>query len=506
MLERRVSPFDAKTPVNAPDRIKNIDVVEESRIHTSEPFFIGGVEILGTRPPKSPAPEYIQLSKAGFIALLGHGLAAYAGSQLDHAPAVVNQEAGSEKDGAKTEQVKEMLAGWAVEAEHNKEIREQLETERTVTIDHLINVYLDPSSPDYHSEAGPKIKDRPLPPIDSFVQLDAQNFGINFATNSSGTLPSVDEIHERIEVQKAKEMAQFDERLLRLLKDPQYTWTGNLETDLVTLRSAMFEGPNRFFSSENYGVTQYQKDSWRVSDQLTTGLVQCQVSRWTPILLENIYDHLGLDETPLLDLRVATWSDHVQTGIVHANGTTSSFAELALGKDPGEPATNAALSTAEMLPIEAHLALYLSESGATPEQTERMVKLLHIAKADSTRQKGQRTTEPGATGKDHTELLVKLAHSPLPDPDNGVHPLTSAGILTPEKSIAGTTESINDLGYLTPEKIRQFLKEDTKSAIENYLFSPENTDLGVYGNGEVFLVEIPSWTADPIFREYVIQQ
>lgn len=455
-----ISPESAGTPKPPENRFRALNPEFESQMRTREPFAIGGVSVDQLPPPKEKPPEYCTLTKAMLMSFVAHGglMFAIEGTDIVRTETQVTETAEAHK-------TPDILKELQKETEHNETIREQLKTERTETIDHLINEYLDPSSPEYQKELSVG--------ADAFITLDAQNFGVAYADRAPGSLPSVEQIHEQTKEYQDELKAQYEFRVEKLISNRAYTWTGNLEEDLSTLRTAMYEGNDRFFSSDYYDTIQYQKDSWRTADELSTGIVNCQSSRFTPILLEEVYEAHKLDQTPLKELKAAVWKDHIETGILRPDGTTGTFMEMQLGR-PIDTGSNSPFTgeAATFLPIDAHLALYLTESGATGEQTDRLKALGLLPKTET-----------------------KFLEWNLP---NGV---MSLGHFTSEPQ-----ELLMAPGEFSEEQNRDLANVHGKAArqLDEYLKHEAMTTLSAGAGGSNYFVEIPQWTSNHALREYIV--
>lgn len=121
--------------------------------------------------------------------------------------------------------------------------------------------------------------------------------------------------------------AQFEDALGYVLDDESLHWTGDIVQDFPTLQRALFIGPNRLFYSEGLSETAYDFIAGSFSLQLQTGVVNCQVSRVTPMILARVYAEKDFSLEPLQDLRVLDWDDHIASAVEH-DGVVTQLQEM----------------------------------------------------------------------------------------------------------------------------------------------------------------------------------
>ncbi len=254
--------------------------------------------------------------------------------------------------------------------QHNTAFEEKQTRLLEAIIDDAIKKYIEHQS-----------TDQLYPPIDQYAMVDGYHHALTYTQTEQRQALTQEQFHDQTVAQMTEILARYKSGLKKLLANNEFTWTGDVRLDFPTLQRALFVGQDRFFYNPFTNNTSYYLDSSTVSDQLITGLVNCQVANFIPMLLEDIYRAKKLPLADLENLRALFWQDHVQM-VWHNPSSTgeedNNYQLRTLNLEQpailglASPFTNQA---GELLPAKALLADYLVKHGATAEQTERLRSL-----------------------------------------------------------------------------------------------------------------------------------
>lgn len=276
---------------------------------------------------------------------------------------------GQERLDALGDTIEARLLRMAETDEHNREVRAQLERERHAYFDRLIETTLNPESPEYKSRYG-------IPSIDAFAHIDALTHVEQLIKPYQAQKLDAKRVAELVQEYEANLLARHKENM-DVLFAHGYEWTGNVRTDFPTLQEALFQGDDRYFYNPGFSQTLYRQDQEQFDKQLTTGIVNCQVARMTPMVLYDIYERADLPKDDLAHVRQTTWAGHAFSG--YENPSTQERFTLMEGVfgTPEWPGTHppSAEEPGVLRSPADHLAYYLHTHDAMPEQLEQLARM-----------------------------------------------------------------------------------------------------------------------------------
>lgn len=248
------------------------------------------------------------------------------------------------------------------------EILDELTKERAKKIDKYINKYLDEHSDSYLAHE--------IPSEETYFALDAINSALEELQRRRSKEFDKDEYKNKVAENETYLRTKYQERLKKILDNPNLTFTGNVVEDFYMLQEAMFFDEDNLFDNKFYGQSQYQKSSADFETQLNTGVVNCQVSRSSAILLNDIYKAKGIARKDLQNLRAIVWNDHIASAYLYEDGSLLQMQEL----NPQDPfvaghASKKSGEAGKVMNIRNHLAYYLYKNGASDEQKLRIKAL-----------------------------------------------------------------------------------------------------------------------------------
>lgn len=343
---------------------------------------------------------------------------------------------------------------------NNKKITQELEHRLQTKIDETIDRLIDPASPSYEKglehflEQSRKV----------YVEIDALHYALNITNTTKDEQIDRKEIDKKMEEYQESIEELYQRQLQKIIANPALQWTGDVQTDFPQLQQALFIGENRFFYNPSYANTVYQKDMSGFSQQIESGIVQCQVARFTTLVLYDIYHAKRIPVQTLENYKVSSWKDHVSSAY-QMGETVLQLAELDLTEpmrpDVRSPDTQ---ETGVVLPLQAHLALYLAEYGATDTQKKRLRKLKMI---------------------DQTKTRYRLEEIP-------------AHIIDFTQR-HGEGKTVYDTKTTTPVNEREW---ETRKVIEDYI---ENTSISISEEKGVSVYFMPKWTSNEEFLQYIVE-
>ncbi|OGY87169.1 MAG: hypothetical protein A2233_03500 [Candidatus Kerfeldbacteria bacterium RIFOXYA2_FULL_38_24] len=205
----------------------------------------------------------------------------------------------------------------------------------------LIEQYLDPSSPEYEGE------NATVPPLAYYRLTDTHKVVEKIRLNNDSTT----EQGEQYSIAAAQELM---DRIETLVQYPELDWTGNPEHDLLLVQKLMFELKDALFKKL------YYKRNGTISSQVDTGIINCTVSRMTPIILEAAYRLNGIDAAKLNQYRAARSEQHISTAVIDSSASAVLvFEEQAISHDPFVYDTNFKGAPVTVYPLNQHLVEYL---------------------------------------------------------------------------------------------------------------------------------------------------
>ncbi len=248
------------------------------------------------------------------------------------------------------------------------EILDELTKERAKKIDEYINKYLDEHSDSYLAHE--------IPGEETYFALDAINSALEELQRRRSKEFDKSEFDEKVTENETYLQTKYQERLKKILDNPNLTFTGNVVQDFYMLQEAMFFDEDNLFDNKFYGQSQYQKTSADFKTQLNTGVVNCQVSRSSAILLNDIYKAKGIARKDLQNMRAIVWNDHIASAYLFEDGSLLQMQEL----NPRAPFFNGPASkktgeAGKVMNIRNHLAYYLYKNGASDEQMTKIKAL-----------------------------------------------------------------------------------------------------------------------------------
>ena len=253
---------------------------------------------------------------------------------------------------------------------HNREVRRRFEQTRHDYYDDLLDTYLNPESREYKERRG-------IPPVEVFAHVDALLHVEAMIAKTQ--LESLDEDRVQALVREYEDaLISRHRENMEIIFQHRYEWTGNVRQDFPMLQKALFQGEDRYFYNPGFEETLYRTGQEQFSEQLQTGLVNCQVARITPMALFEIYQHHELPTDDLENVRVVTWSDHVFSGYEHPEThETFTLMEGSFGT-PEWPGLHppSAQDAGVALSAASHLAIYLQEHKPTSEERQRLATLI----------------------------------------------------------------------------------------------------------------------------------
>ena len=212
------------------------------------------------------------------------------------------------------------------------------------------------------------------PDPDFYFRIDALKSIVDSEQSFKG-FHSTKEVQKHVDQEVEDLDLLFNTRINELAETQDLQWTGSVEQDFPTLQKALYTDPKALFRGPSGEKTRYQKDHYRFSEELLTGLVNCQSSRATYFVLQAIYQKKGLDTQDLEHLKAIRWHQHVASA--YANGEqVIQLQELNL-KFPKLEGPLSPYSGKEGVVASqgVYLAIYLLQSGVNPEQSKRIEAL-----------------------------------------------------------------------------------------------------------------------------------
>jgi hypothetical protein len=239
-----------------------------------------------------------------------------------------------------------------------EEILEELDKKETKTLEQVakldaeIESYVDELIETYIEQADQNL----IPPIDVYVQLDSFLQAKTVLTNIG-----LDNISAQTHAYVNKVMTTHEQKVANIISNPDVQWSCDPMQDFTTYQEVVFVGTEN--GDDPYFDT-YSTGSWAASQQIMSGVVNCQVSRMTPIIMQEIYEEHCPASLSLMDgYRTILWEDHIQSGY-QTPDQTYTFNEGNL-TNPYITGTQPryAEGPGVAFPVVTHLAVYIIERG-----------------------------------------------------------------------------------------------------------------------------------------------
>lgn len=258
------------------------------------------------------------------------------------------------------------------EADNSAEIQ-ALKQAKAIFVERSIDQYLDPHHSDYLGENA-------LPPAEIYFELSSYEHAIAYAEgmNRKVTRLELEEVRQRHINHYLK---RFEQAVQGVLNNAELAWTGDVLQDLNLISQALFVGENRFYWHPGESSTKYRKDVDELHINLTTGRVNCQSSRTTRLLLEEVYEAKGFPKDNLQKIKALAWEDHVSTAYVQDDET---FQLQDLGFEGPKKTLESSFTNVEgvVRPIQHHLAISLFFRGANEDQKLKIQDLGYMSKTN----------------------------------------------------------------------------------------------------------------------------
>lgn len=312
--------------------------------------------------PRRTLLEEMALWKASLISVALHvlvigGIAK--GIELEPSPQDVPVQ---HAQGGQNRKVSEVLA----EVDQANELVQEVKETRSQKIDELLDQYLDTGSEKFSGETAP---------VGVYLELDSYDSVEHWLKR----LPSNEAVQKdwKVEAKKRKEAWQgsYQKALDRIIAE-DYPWTGNVAEDFPRLQNVMYLDEGAFFSQTGQSVN-YSKKADTAHEQLELSQVNCTSSRFTPWILQAIYEDRGLPTDELKNLKVIQWADHITSFLDEGSGlqlqemdTEVPTHEGLLSPETGKSGSVGVLNT--------HLADYFSHEELTPQQAARLKTLAYL--------------------------------------------------------------------------------------------------------------------------------
>lgn len=438
------------------------------------------------------------ISSAMAHALVASGLGYLDEQRVQHITGPETEEA------AEGPSAKEMVREWKEIERHNEGVIEQLKAEQEAYITHTIDLHLDPDSPDYLGNNPEYIQ----PQESVYFMLDAYRAVLETAAKERDKRLELHELKSKVSEYADHLQKEYDKRLEKIIDNKHLIWTGDPLIDFSTYQKAAFVGEDRFFENSSYTQTVYLKASDRFDEQIYNGLVNCSVARATPEILEDIYKAKGIDAgASLEDMRAVVWDTHVYSGIEDQEGRTWTLREGALGA-PIISGTQPprALEPGLVEPISHHLAYYLTQSGATEEQIERLKEIDALPSGRLPRFSEQDTPEgimSFLSYEKYVDIGLKVEEEKtvsgwLEEKHGEVKPTVTA------KEEAGEGEPI------TPEHYLGIWREGLEGSADRFFRQQAEEGWGIISQehnqaGQIYMVETPEWLQSEAAMRYFLE-
>lgn len=371
------------------------------------------------------------------------------------------------------------------EMEAAKMAVKEVEEAKGQKIDEYIERYLDSSAESYTGGTAP---------LEAYLELDSYDSVAHWLSH----LPPREAAQKdwKTESQRRKKawIERYDKALQRILAQ-NHSWTGNVIDDFPLLQSVMYLQGNAFFAQGSQGV-RYAKNAETPHEQLELGLVQCTSSRFTPWLLEAIYESRGMSTEGLKNLKTISWNDHISSFYDQGEGfqlqemdTDTPVMEGVNSPETGNPGAVRSLNT--------HLAVFIEKT--SPAHQKRLDQL----------------------GYEHPKLKYALKDPPALNAlqeaeaarQSSEEPLRAEVIGSSINSLSSDDKSFENLGanqkgglYFPPawikdERARKFvLRKMHENALQASDMKGVNTQ--AFGEVELFLPEDAEKLTEELIAEY----
>lgn len=214
--------------------------------------------------------------------------------------------------------------------------------------DDLIEHYLNPSSPEYEGE------NATVPPLAYYRFTDAHKIVEIIRSSNTNESIKLDDLHEKSKQHSIEASKELMDRIETLVQYPELQWIGNPEQDLLLVQKVLFKLKEALFKKL------YHKNNMSISSQVDSGIVNCTVSRMTPIILEAAYRLNGIDATKLNQYRVARSEQHISTAVIDSPiSAVLVFEEQRIVGQPFIADTNFKGAPVTVYPLNQHLVEYL---------------------------------------------------------------------------------------------------------------------------------------------------
>ncbi|MBI2411032.1 MAG: hypothetical protein HYV32_04045 [Candidatus Kerfeldbacteria bacterium] len=245
---------------------------------------------------------------------------------------------------------------------HNREVLGKLRQEYWDAVDETIETYIRPSLEKERSS-----EEIRMAPPEWYIHLDVLRFAIEYLEKQHTQSVDIHVLKQRMHADEERMLNMYQKKLQHLFERTDVEWTGDLMHDLPQMQTLLFLGPDRFYTNSFQDQTYFLQGNASFSAQLESGMVNCQVSRMTAILLDAIYTHYRIDRAVLSQLRIVHWDDHIATAIEFPERADSASVVMTFNDiDPQEPFTSgtqpfAALAPGIVEPLAGHVVTYLSD-------------------------------------------------------------------------------------------------------------------------------------------------
>lgn len=258
--------------------------------------------------------------------------------------------------GGQNRKVSEVLA----EVDRANELVQEVKKARSQKIDELIDQYLDSGSEKFSGETAH---------VDVYLELDSYDSVEHWLKR----LPSNEAVEKdwKVEAKKRKEAWQvsYQKALDRIIAE-DYPWTGNVAEDFSHLQNAMYLDEGAFFSQPGQSVN-YARKADTAHEQLEFSQVNCTSSRFTPWILQAIYEDRGLPTDELKNLKAIQWADHIASFLDEGSGLQLQEMDTEVPTRAGRNSPETG-NSGQVGGLNMHLADYFAHEELTSQQAARL--------------------------------------------------------------------------------------------------------------------------------------